>query len=79
MTSHKPRLPSAELKNADLLHSQSEALLSHDVRSAVGDILGALQLMDMDHAGVEDRQHLARIGAAAGLLFRLVNPGRSCS
>lgn len=58
---------------------EATALLSHDVRSAVSDIIGALQLLDTTQMGDANKQHLARIGASASLLYRLIDQSESGS
>ncbi|MCP5072633.1 MAG: response regulator [Rhodobacteraceae bacterium] len=50
----------------------SGALLSHDLRSAVSDIIGGLKLLDLSHLGDKNRRQIERISASAGLLYRLL-------
>ncbi len=48
------------------------ALLSHDLRSAVSDIIGGLHLLDLTGISSENQAQIGRISASAGLLFRLL-------
>jgi len=48
-------------------------LLSHDLRSALADILGGVVLIERAELGVKSRQHLDRVEAAAGALGRLLD------
>ena len=58
------RLPNAGLPDL--------ALLSHDIQSAVSDVIGGVRLVDQDQLPPEARLQLERVRTAAELLARLV-------
>ena len=65
-----PELPlSAEGGSA----ARGFSLLSHDLRSALSDILGGIRLIDSDRLDRETRGHLERITAAGEVLARLLD------
>ncbi|MEM8824910.1 MAG: ATP-binding protein [Pseudomonadota bacterium] len=49
-----------------------KALLAHDIRAAVADVIGGLRLMDTDHLPAAEREQMGRVQAASELLARLV-------
>lgn len=49
------------------------SLLSHDLRSALTDILGGLRLIDHDRLDTDTREHFDRIEAAGEVLARLLD------
>ncbi|MEM7487701.1 MAG: ATP-binding protein [Pseudomonadota bacterium] len=50
----------------------AKALLAHDIRAAVADVIGGLRLIDADHLPAAEREQMGRIQAASELLARLV-------
>ncbi|MCP5088800.1 MAG: response regulator [Rhodobacteraceae bacterium] len=61
----------------DISEMDSAALLSHDLRSAVSDIIGGLQLLDLSGLDEGNRRQVERISASAGLLYRLLEKSTS--
>jgi CheY-like chemotaxis protein len=51
------------------------ALLGHDIRAALSDVLGGLRLIDLNRIDAETRAQLERMRAAGEMLARLVEEG----
>jgi CheY-like chemotaxis protein len=64
-----PRPDWAEAEDAAL------ALLGHDIRAALSDVLGGLRLIDLSRVDAETRAQLGRMRAAGEMLARLVEEG----
>lgn len=54
---------------------QALALLGHDIRAALSDVIGGLRLIDPDRVDPETRLQLGRMRAAGELLARLLEEG----
>ncbi|MEM8850652.1 MAG: response regulator [Pseudomonadota bacterium] len=50
----------------------SQALLAHDIRAAVADVIGGLRLIDIESFPAAEREQMGRVQAASELLARLV-------
>ncbi len=53
------------------------SLLSHDIRSAVSDVIGGLRLVDLESLDIETRLQLERVRTAGELLARLTEEALS--
>jgi CheY-like chemotaxis protein/anti-sigma regulatory factor (Ser/Thr protein kinase)/HPt (histidine-containing phosphotransfer) domain-containing protein len=53
----------------------ARALLGHDIRAALSDVLGGLRLIDLDRVDSETRAQLERMRAAGEMLARLLEEG----
>ena len=53
----------------------ARALLGHDIRAALSDVLGGLRLIDLDRVDGETRAQLERMRAAGEMLARLLEEG----
>lgn len=61
----EPDKPTSELPD-------NQPLISHDLRSALVDVLGGLQMIDMDGVSPENHRHVQRALASGLTLWRLV-------
>lgn len=52
---------------------KAKALLNHDMRSAISDVFGGLQLLDTAQMAEKDQTQIARIAASAALALRLLD------
>lgn len=72
MTPEKPESPIDRQGDVDRPLNRF-SLLSHDLRSALSDVLGGLHLIDHDQLSDENRQHFDRISVAGETLVRLLD------
>jgi two-component system, OmpR family, aerobic respiration control sensor histidine kinase ArcB len=68
----KPEMP-ISATSADKRPQNRFSLLSHDLRSALSDILGGIQLVDSARLDEETRSHFERITASGEVLARLLD------
>ena len=69
-----PEKPAEQIEDRESASYRNRfSLLSHDLRSALSDILGGLRLIDAGRLDPETRGHLDRIGAAGETLARLLD------
>jgi CheY-like chemotaxis protein len=61
------------------LQAEQNRLLSHDLRSAVSDILGGVTLLEQDSLSDANKAQIARISAAADMVLRLLDAVKSGS
>lgn len=69
-----PEIPDDPIDAAIALDRRNRfSLLSHDLRSALSDILGGVKLIDVDALDVSSQEHFDRIASAGETLARLLN------
>ncbi len=61
------------------LQAEQNRLLSHDLRSAVSDILGGVTLLEQDSLSDANKAQIVRISAAANMVLRLLDAVKSGS
>ena len=76
MTREKPDDPARAEPGGGVRRDQF-FLLSHDLRSALSDVLGGVRLINKDRLDQETREHFDRIAAAGEALVRLLNKTQS--
>lgn len=70
MTPETPQKPIDE-PSAGKLRGNRFSLLSHDLRSALSDVMGGLRLIDGERLDPENKAHFERVSAASEALVRL--------
>ncbi len=68
-----PRRKSGEESDSTVESQKAKLLLDHDLRSALTDIWGGVQLLDIAQFGAANRTQISRISASASLAIRLLD------
>ncbi|MBV1864117.1 MAG: response regulator [Rhodobacteraceae bacterium] len=72
MPIHKNTIEGVERIAPPPLEEEAMALLDHDLRSAISDVFGGLQLLDTAQMPEKDKTQIERIAASAALALRLM-------